>query len=77
MLYQSIRKSEIASFLSMLRSGLVFIPLIFIFEANFKLLGIKLAQPISDIIAAIISIPFIVLFITKKHDNVEESSEAV
>ena len=77
MLYQSIRKSEIASFLSMLRSGLVFIPLIFIFEANFKLLGIKLAQPISDIIAAIISIPFIVLFIMKKHDNVEESSEAV
>lgn len=65
MLYQCIRKSEIASFLSMLRSGLVFIPLIFILETNLKLLGIQIAQPISDVIAAIISIPFIVHFILK------------
>ena len=65
MLYQCIRKSEIASFLAMLRSGLVFIPLIFILETNLKLLGIQIAQPISDVIAAIISIPFIVYFILK------------
>lgn len=65
MLYQCIRKSEIASFLAMLRSGLVFIPLIFILETNLKLLGIQMAQPISDVIAAIISIPFIVYFILK------------
>ena len=69
MLYQSIRKSEIASFLSMLRSGLVFIPLIFILEANFKFLGIQLAQPVSDVIAAVISVPFIILFIIKKPNN--------
>lgn len=69
MLYQSIRKSEIASFLSMLRSGLVFIPLIFIFETNFKFLGIQLAQPVSDVIAAVISVPFIILFIIKKPNN--------
>ena len=65
MLYQCIRKSEIASFLAMLRSGLVFIPLIFILETNLKLLGIQIAQPISDVSAAIISIPFIVYFILK------------
>ena len=69
MLYQSIRKSEIASFLSMLRSGLVFIPLIFIFEANFKFLGIQLAQPVSDVIAAVISVPFIIIFIINKPNN--------
>ena len=69
MLYQCIRKSEIASFLSMLRSGLLFIPALFIFEANFKLLGIQIAQPISDVLAAIISIPFIVYFILKAHEE--------
>ncbi len=75
MLYQCIRKSEIASFLSMLRSGLIFIPVLYIFEANFNLLGIQIAQPVADIISAIISLPFILYFALKKHENNENFVE--
>ena len=75
MLYQSIRKSEIASFLAMLRSGLVFIPCLYIFEANFGLLGIKLAQPISDIIAGVISLPFILAFVLNKQNKEVKENE--
>ena len=69
MLYQSIRKSEIASFLALLRSGLVFIPILFIFESNLKLLGVQLSQPVSDVISALISLPFIIFFLLKKFDE--------
>lgn len=71
MLYQSIRKSTIASFLALLRSGLVFIPVLIINSYFFKLNGILLAQPISDIISSIISIPFLLHFILK-HPNTDK-----
>lgn len=75
MLYQCIRKSEIASFLAMLRSGLVFIPVLLIFEVNFKLVGIQISQPIADVISAVISLPFIIIFIIKNHENSEKEIE--
>ena len=65
MLYQSIRKAEIASFLSLLRSGLAFIPLVLIFSYAFGLNGLLLAQPIADIIAGLISAVFVFIFIKK------------
>lgn len=66
MLFQSIRKNLIASFLSTLRSGAIFIPTLLIFSfTDLGFTGITLAQPISDIIAAAISIPFLVFFIIK------------
>ena len=75
MLYQCIRKAEIASFLAMLRSGLAFIPVLLIFEANFKLVGIQIAQPVADVISALISLPFIIVFIIKKHENKDTENE--
>lgn len=75
MLYQSIRKSEIASILALLRSGIVFIPLIYIFEANFGLLGIQIAQPVSDVIAALISLPFIIAFVLNKQNKEDKENE--
>ena len=74
MLFQSIRKSSIASFLSILRSGLIFIPVLIIFANVFKLLGIQMAQPISDLITSLISIPFIIYFIRKTPD-IDEPDE--
>lgn len=77
MLYQSIRKSSIASFLSMLRSGAVFIPTLLLLANVIGLNGILLSQPISDIISSLISIPFIIHFIkktpptSKKEEKVE------
>lgn len=87
MLFQSIRKNLIASFLSTLRSGAIFIPALLIFSfTDLGFTGITLAQPISDIIAAAISIPFLVFFIIKtpntsisdkNNDLLSESDEKI
>ena len=77
MLYQSIRKSNTASFLALLRSGLVFIPVLILFANVWELNGILWAQPISDIISSLISIPFVIhfLFRTPNTRNDEKNIE--
>ena len=65
MLYQSIQQPTISSVLSLIRSGMVTIPLLLFGVPLRGLLGIQLAQPIADIIAGLISIPFIIHFIRK------------
>lgn len=65
MLYQSIRKAKIASFLSLLRSGLTFIPILLIGVHFFNVGGIQCAQPISDILSSLISLPFGLYFLFK------------
>ena len=69
MLYQSIQKAGTATFLSLLRSGLVFIPILLIFSFALKLLGIELAQPVSDVLTGLISLPFIFYFIKTTPDE--------
>ena len=71
MLYQSIRKSGIASFLALLRSGVVFIPVLLIASFAAGLNGIIAAQPISDVLTAVISIPFIIMFMKKTPSTAE------
>lgn len=66
MLYQSIRKAGIASFLSCLRSGALLIPALLIGVPLLGLTGIQIAQPLSDVITGLISVPFIFLFLLKK-----------
>lgn len=61
-LYQSIRKAGIASVLALLRSGLVFIPVLFLLTSLWQITGLQLAQPVSDVITALINIPFILYF---------------
>lgn len=68
MLYQSIRKSGICSFLSMLRSGLILIPTLLITTRLWGIGGIQSSQAISDVLTGIISIPFIINIMNKK-DN--------
>ena len=65
MLYQSIQKPTISSVLSLIRSGMVTIPMLIIGVPILGLLGIQLAQPAADIIAGLISIPFIIHFVRK------------
>ncbi|MBQ8606055.1 MAG: MATE family efflux transporter [Clostridia bacterium] len=67
MLFQSIRKAGIASFLSMLRSGAILIPMILIGSSTLGFLGIQLAQPISDVLTGLICLPFIIVFLKKKN----------
>ena len=63
MLYQSIQQPTISSVLSLIRSGIITIPLLLFGVPLLGLLGIQLAQPIADVIAGLISIPFIIHFI--------------
>ncbi len=62
MLFQSIGITKIATFLAALRSGLSLMPSIIIMNLLFGLSGLEKAQAISEIIAAIISVPFIISF---------------
>ena len=67
MLYQSIRYSGVASFLSLMRSGLTFIPTLLVGATFFNLAGIQCAQPIADVLTGLISIPFMLHFLSKDH----------
>lgn len=66
MLYQSIQQPTISSVLSMIRSGAVTIPILLFAVPFLGLTGVQIAQPTADIIAGIISIPFIIRFLRKK-----------
>lgn len=65
MLYQSIQKPTISSVLSLIRSGAVTIPILLIGVPLLGLTGIQIAQPTADIVAGLISIPFIIRFLCK------------
>jgi Na+-driven multidrug efflux pump len=62
MLYQSIQKPSISSFLSLIRSGLITIPMLLFNVPLLGILGIQIAQPTADFVAGVISIPFIIRF---------------
>lgn len=63
MLYQSIQQPTISSILSLIRSGAVTIPVLLVGVPLLGLTGIQIAQPTADIIAGLISIPFIIRFL--------------
>lgn len=62
MLFQSIGSSKKASFLAALRSGLVLIPVVIIMTQMFQLNGLVYAQAVSEVISALITLPFIVAY---------------
>ncbi len=62
MLFQSIGKNGIASFLAMMRSGLFFIPIIWLLPKFIGLAGVQMAQPLADLITCLATIPFIIKF---------------
>ena len=74
MLFQSIGKNLVASFLSCLRAGLCYIPLIIILSMTLGLLGIQMTQMVSDILTSSITLPFIIHFFRNlpKEDNNDE-----
>lgn len=66
MLFQSIRKPAMSSFLSLLRSGLMFMPTLLITTRFWGIVGIQVSQPLADILTGLVSIPFVVVFLRKK-----------
>lgn len=74
MLYQSIRKAGLSAFLSLMRSGVMFIPTLIITANLFGLTGVQISQPVADALTGLISIPFILHF-TFKHPDEKENSQ--
>lgn len=72
MLYQSTRQVKASTFLSMLRSGLMFIPTLLITTSLWGLTGIQISQPLADILTGFASIPFVVSFLRKKFPDEKE-----
>jgi len=71
MLYQSIQQPTISSVLSLIRSGMVTIPILLFGVPLLGLLGIQIAQPTADVIAGLISIPFIIRFLRTKPEDMK------
>lgn len=63
MMFQSVGKRFIATVLSMLRSGLFFIPLIIVLTNLFGLPGIQYSQAVSDILTFFAAAPFAIKFL--------------
>ena len=61
-LFQSAGRNLEASFTAIMRSGLFFIPLIIILPEIWGMWGIKLAQPLGDVMACFATLPFIIHF---------------
>ncbi len=76
MTLQSTGKRAGAAFLSMLRSGLYFIPVLYIMTYIAGPVGVQTAQPIADVLAFITTIPFIVHFFRKLPPDVIQEKEA-
>ncbi len=62
MTFQSVGKNKSATFLSALRSGLVFIPILMISSRLLGLTGIQISQTVTDILTFFISVPFMISF---------------
>jgi len=62
-MFQSIGKNGVATFLSMLRSGLFLIPILVVLSKTLGLTGIEIAQPVSDILTFVVSVPFVIRFL--------------
>lgn len=63
MTFQSIGKSGRAFFLALTQNGLFFIPLVLVLPGFMGIYGIEAAQPIAYVMAAAVTVPFIIAFI--------------
>ena len=62
MTLQTTGRKRSASFTSILRQGVFYIPLLLILPGHFGITGIQAAQGISDTLTALTSLPFIIFF---------------
>ncbi len=72
MLFQSIGMGIKASFLSLLRSGLFFIPMILILSRLFGLAGIEISQAVADVLSGVVTFPLVIVFFRKLPKDGEE-----
>ncbi len=75
MTFQSVGRAWQATFLSSARRGIYFLPLILILPRLFQLRGVQITQPVSDVCAALTSIPFLVVFFRELKASEAEDQE--
>ncbi len=63
MLFQSVGENRLASFFSLLRSGLCLIPTLIILNRVLGLTGIQMSQTIADMIAFAVALPLVLRYI--------------
>lgn len=73
MLFQSIGESVPALVLSLLQSGLIFIPSCLLLTAQFGIIGIEISQPIAYVLSAMVSLPWMVVFLNKLPKDEEDT----
>ena len=69
MMQQSMGKMASATFLSVARQGMFFIPLVLILSATLKLTGIQMAQATADLLTLICTIPIQFRVLRSMSDN--------
>lgn len=69
MMFQSVGLNGRATFLSALRSGLCFIPIVMAFTSAFGLLGVQISQTAADIATWVITVPFVIPFLRKLREQ--------
>ena len=72
MMFQSIGYKFNATFLSSLRNGLCFIPVLITASVLFGLPGIQISQAVADLLTCLACIPFIISFFRKISQNAIE-----
>lgn len=68
MLFQSVGKAGRASFLSMCRQGVWFLPLIAVLPRRLGLLGVQICQPLADVLTFFTCLPFLAVFLHELAD---------
>lgn len=62
MTFQAVGRTVAATFLTSMRQGIFFLPLIMLLPRYFEILGVEIAQPIADFATFVACIPFMILF---------------
>ena len=58
MMTQTMGRTGIASFLALCRQGLFLAPIVLILPMMFGVLGVEMAQSVSDVLTFLVTIPF-------------------
>ena len=69
MMFQSVGKTGLATMMSMLRSGLFFLPILLLLSSTMGLPGVQLAQGISDVLTTVVAVPFALRFLAKLRED--------
>ncbi len=72
MMFQSVGRTGAATLLSMLRSGLFFLPILLILSLALGLPGVQYAQAIADVLATFVALPFVIRFLKEIREREEK-----